>query len=138
MMSAVCPADLMIVLDGSALFAILLDEPEARRCEAAIERADTLLLSAGTLAELLIVAAAKDVLDDMREFVEALRPTIVNVTAERARAAADAYAQWGRGFHPAKLNFGDCFAYALAKEHDCPLLFVGDDFARTDVAAARA
>lgn len=94
------------------------------------------MLSAGSLTELLIVAACKDVLDDMRGFLVALGPNIVDVTAERARAAADAYRRWGKGFHPARLNFGDSFAYALAKENDCPLLFVGEDFAKTDAAPA--
>lgn len=126
----------MIVLDGSALFAILLNEPRGPACEAAIEDADALLLSAASLTELLIAAAGKKVLVEMRDFIEALDPRIEVLTAERARAAADAYTSWGRGFHKAKLNFGDCFAYALAKEHDCPLLFVGRDFALTDVTPA--
>jgi ribonuclease VapC len=125
-----------MVVDGSALFAILLDEPKARLCEEAIEQADPLLLSAGSLTETLIAAAGKGVFEEMRSFIDALRPTIVAVTAERARAAAEAYRRWGKGFAPARLNFGDCFAYALAAEHDCPLLFVGDDFAKTDVRPA--
>lgn len=62
--------------------------------------------------------------------------TIVPVTEERATATARAYRRYGKGLHAAGLNFGDCFAYALAREHDCPLLFVGDDFARTDVKRA--
>ena len=61
---------------------------------------------------------------------------VVPLTEERALAAALGYVRWGKGFHPAALNFGDCFAYALAKEHDCPLLFVGDDFTKTDVKPA--
>ena len=60
-----------------------------------------------------------------------LKPEIV--TAVDARLVADAYECWGKGEHPASLNFGDCFAYALAKARDCPLLFVGNDFAQTDV-----
>ncbi|HZF96553.1 MAG TPA: type II toxin-antitoxin system VapC family toxin [Allosphingosinicella sp.] len=65
-----------------------------------------------------------------------LDPEVVPLTEERARAAAEAYRTWGEGFHPAKLNFGDSFAYALAKEHDCPLLFIGNDFSKTDVKIA--
>lgn len=126
----------IIVLEGSALFAVLLDEEKADVCQAALEEADELLLSAGSLTELLIVAAGKDVFDEMRGFLSALGPNIIDVTAERARAAADAYRRWGKGFHPAKLNFGDCFAYALAQEYGCSLLFVGNDFARTDVVGA--
>ena len=126
----------MIVLDGSALFAILLGEPDAESCEAAIEHAETLLLSAGSLAEILIVASGKGVLDLMRAFIDALDPTIVDLTAERARASAQADGVYGKGFHPAALNLGDSFAYALAKEHGCPLLYIGNDFARTDIISA--
>ena len=58
------------------------------------------------------------------------------VTPIRAERVAEAYRQWGKGNHPARLNFGDCFAYALAKELACPLVFIGNDFARTDVMRA--
>jgi ribonuclease VapC len=61
---------------------------------------------------------------------------IVPVTAAAARRVGQAYEQWGRGMHPAALNFGDCFAYALAKERACPLLYVGDDFTKTDIDGA--
>ena len=61
---------------------------------------------------------------------------VVPFTAEGAIRAAEAYRRWGKGFHPARLNFGDCFAYELARSRDCPLLYVGDDFTRTDVRAA--
>ena len=60
----------------------------------------------------------------------------MTVDAERARLAVQAYRRYGKGFHPARLNFGDCFAYELAKSRGCPLLYVGEDFARTDVVAA--
>lgn len=126
----------MIVLDGSALFAILLDEEQGRACEEAIESAERLLLSAGSLTELLVVATGKGVLDYMRDFLDALGPEVVTLTSDRARAAGLAYQRWGKGFHKAGLNLGDCFAYALAKEHDCPLLFVGQDFALTDLKPA--
>ena len=120
------------------IFAILLDEPGASACAAALEEADELLLSAASLTELLIVAAGKDVLDLTQRLLNALAPTIVPVTEQRALAAAEAYRSWGKGFHDARLNFGDCFAYALAKEHGCPLLFVGSDLALTDVEPALA
>ena len=93
-------------------------------------------MSAGSLAELLIVAAGKDALAVVERFVSELQPTIIPLTELRARAAADAYRRWGKGFHPAGLNIGDSFAYALAMEHRCPLLYVGDDFAKTDVVGA--
>lgn len=126
----------MIVLDSSALFAILLDETHGPACEAVIEREDTLLLSAGTLTELLVVATGKSIYVGMLGFVGALDPTIVALTSDRAQAAAEAYRIWGKGLNKAKLNICDVFAYALAKEHDCPLLFVGNDFALTDVTPA--
>lgn len=62
---------------------------------------------------------------------------IVEVTAVRVEQIADAYRRWGKGFHPASLNFGDCFAYALAAERACPLLYVGNDFTQTDIVSAR-
>jgi len=126
----------VIVLDGSALFAVLLGEERGPACRAAMEREEDLLMSAGSLAELLIVAAGKDALAVVERFVSELQPTIIPLTELRARAAADAYRRWGKGFHPAGLNIGDSFAYALAMEHRCPLLYVGDDFAKTDVVGA--
>jgi ribonuclease VapC len=126
----------VIVLDGSTLFAVLLGERQGSACRDVMEREDELLLSAGSLTELLIVAAGKRVLDVVEPFVAELKPTISPLTERRARAAADAYRRWSKGFHPAGLTTGDTFAYALAKEHDCPLLYIGDDFAKTDVASA--
>lgn len=128
----------MIVLDGSALFAVTLGEPEEPKCRAVLDREPTLLMSAASLTETLIVAAGKGVFEEMQAFLAALEPTIIPLTETRARAAADAYRRWGKGFHPAALNLGDSFAYALAAEHRCPLLFVGKEFARTDIAPALA
>ena len=126
----------MIVLDGSSLFAILLDEPEAARCGASLDAADELLISAASYAECLIVAARKGLFEEMNAFINALEPEIATLTPVRARAAVGAYRIWGKGFHKASLNFGDSFAYALAKELECPLLFVGNDFAATDSTPA--
>lgn len=123
----------MIAIDTSALMAIVLDEPLAQSCMAAIEDELDLLISAGNVAEALIVSAHRNVGQEMAELIDGLGLTIVDVTPATARRIAGAYARWGKGFHPAALNFGDCFAYVLAIEHDCPLLFVGNDFARTDV-----
>jgi ribonuclease VapC len=72
----------------------------------------------------------------MARLIEELGFEIVNVTPASARRVADAYGKWGKGAHSAGLNFGDCFAYEVAKEHRCPLLFVGADFARTDISSA--
>ncbi|MFC5386857.1 type II toxin-antitoxin system VapC family toxin [Aquamicrobium segne] len=123
----------MIAVDTSALMAIVLDEPQAEACMSAIEQADELLISAGTVAEALIVAGRRNVGPEVAEMISGLGFEIVSVTAASARRVADAYARWGKGIHPASLNYGDCFAYEVAVEHDCPLLYVGDDFTQTDV-----
>ncbi len=126
----------MIAVDTSALMAIAQDEPGANACVAVLAGEDRLLMSAGTMLEVLIVAARRNLGEEMRDLIEALGFEIITVTPASVRRAAEAYQRWGKGVHPAKLNFGDCFAYEVAREHDCPLLFVGDDFARTDVQAA--
>lgn len=126
----------MIAIDTSALMAIVLGEPQAEACMAAIEHADELVISAGTVAEALIVAGRRNVGPEVAEMISGLGFEVVTVTAASARRVADAYARWGKGIHPASLNYGDCFAYEIAIEHDCPLLYVGDDFPRTDVKSA--
>jgi ribonuclease VapC len=123
----------VIVLETSALIAIVLQEPDANKCAAAIAADSDRKISAGTLAEAMIVADRQKVGDAMKALVERLKAEIVPVHAEKV---AEAYRQWGKGNHPAGLNFGDCFAYALAKELACPLLFIGNDFARTDIVRA--
>jgi ribonuclease VapC len=128
----------VIVLDTSALMAIVLGEAEATRCRDAVGAHADLLIAAPNLSETLIVAAGRGLHDEMTRLLKDLGPTIVPLTEERAHAASRAYVAWGKGFHPAHLNFGDCSAYALAKEHECALLFVGDDFARTDASSALA
>ncbi|RJL07320.1 type II toxin-antitoxin system VapC family toxin [Paracoccus aestuarii] len=126
----------MIAVDTSALMAIVLDEPQAEACMAAIEAADGLLISAGTVAETLIVAGRRNVGEEIAALVEGLGFEIVSVTEGSARRIAEAYARWGKGIHPASLNYGDCFAYEVAAERGCPLLYVGDDFSQTDVRSA--
>jgi ribonuclease VapC len=123
----------MIAVDTSALMTILLDEAEADRCSTAIENADRLLISAGTVAEALIVAERRGVGEEMTALIDGLGFEIIAVTPAAARRVAAAYDKWGKGVHPAALNFGDCFAYEVAKENGCPLLYVGDDFAKTDL-----
>jgi ribonuclease VapC len=95
-----------------------------------------LLVSAATLAEVLIMSRRRGVADRMAGLLSDLGLEVVSVTSVTAQAAAAAYDHWGKGVHAASLNFADCFAYALAIERDCPLLFIGDDFARTDVRPA--
>lgn len=126
----------MIALDASALMAIILGEPEAAACREVVRTNDEFVISASNLTESLVVAARRDVHREMARLIGALAPVVASLTEDRAYAAVRAYQHWGKGFHEAKLNFGDCFAYAVAKEHNCPLLFVGNDFALTDVASA--
>jgi ribonuclease VapC len=123
----------MIAVDTSALMAIMLDEPEADACVAALEAEDDLLISAGIVAEALVVAARRNVRAEMERLIDGLGFEVVSVTPASARRIAQAYELWGKGVHPAALNFGDCFAYEVAKEHGCRLLYVGEDFAQTDV-----
>jgi ribonuclease VapC len=123
----------MIVVDTSALMAILLNEPEADACIAALEAEDGLLMSAGTMAEALIVAARRNVGEEMERLIDGLGFEIVAVTPASARRVAQAYESWGKGGRPATLNFGDCFAYEVAKAHGHHLLYVGGNFARTDI-----
>jgi ribonuclease VapC len=125
----------MIAIDTSALMAIVLDEPEADACIAALEAEDEILISAGTVAEALIVSARRSVDAEVGSIINRLGFEVVAVTPASARRIAEAYQRWGRGLHPAALNFGDCFAYEVAKEHACRLLYVGDDFAKTDIEA---
>lgn len=126
----------MIAVDTSALMAILLDEAQADACVAVLVAENEVLISAGTQAEALIVSAMRNVGEEMARLIDGLGLDIVDVTPASARRVAAAYAQWGKGIHRAALNFGDCFAYEVAKQHDCPLLYIGDDFARTDVRSA--
>ncbi|MBA4208420.1 MAG: VapC toxin family PIN domain ribonuclease [Parvibaculum sp.] len=126
----------MIAVDTSALMAIVLNEAQAERCMAAIEGADELVISAGTVAEALIVAERRNVGEEVAALISGLGFQVVPVTAASARRIADAYGRWGKGVHRAALNYGDCFAYEVAQEHDCALLYVGDDFAQTDIGSA--
>ena len=128
----------MIAVDTSALMAILLHEPDADAFAAALATEDRLLISAGTVAEALIVATRRNIGAEMALLIEGLDFEIVSVTHAGARRIAAAYGKWGKGVHPAALNFGDCFAYDVAKEHGCALLHAGGDFSRTDLATGRS
>jgi ribonuclease VapC len=123
----------MIAVDTSALMAIVLNEAQAEACIAALEVEDDILISAGTVAEALIVSARRNVGAEMASIIDGLGFEFVTVTPAAARRIAHAYGIWGKGVSPAALNFGDCFAYEVAKEHACRLLYVGDDFSKTDV-----
>lgn len=129
-----------MIVDSSAIMAILNDEPESRPFAMALASATNARMSAGTLVELSIVVDGRR--DPVRTawldpFLAQSRIEIVDVTAEQAKFARDAHRDYGRGSgHPAQLNFGDCFSYALARATGEPLLFKGDDFGHTDLTSA--
>lgn len=125
-----------MVVDTSALIAYLNGEPGAERIEAALIGAVRLFISAATLVEAGIVAerlfagTGGSTLDLM---LQRLQVEVMPVTREQAELARSAYLRFGKGNHPARLNFGDCFSYGLARALGEPLLFVGNDFGHTDV-----
>jgi ribonuclease VapC len=123
----------VIAVDTSALMAVILDEPAAAACIQALEGAPGLVISAATVAEALIVATRRGVLAEMQELADQLGFEIVSVSAATANRVGDIYRRWGKGRHAASLNFGDCFSYDVAKSYACPLLFVGNDFSKTDL-----
>jgi ribonuclease VapC len=128
-----------MVIDTSALLAILQDEPERRSFNEAIEAAESRLLSVASLVEVSIAIEARYGNDGLREldlFLDRAAIELVPVDAEQARLARLGFSRFGKGRHRAGLNFGDCFAYALARVRDEPLLFKGDDFPQTDVLAS--
>lgn len=128
----------MIVVDSSVFVALLLEEPEVDRLRRTLIAQAQRVMSAGTYLECAIVAAGRGlggraVLDDWlaRRSIE-----IVPVDLALAQIAADAFVRYGKGRHPAALNYGDCCAYALARSLRAPLLYKGADFALTDIEAA--
>ena len=129
----------MIVVDTSALIAILEEETDARVYADAIAAADQPLISAGTLLEVGIVMLTRRGARAARRVDELIQEAgfqVEAVTAHQVQAARAAYAAYGKGLQRAGLNFGDCFAYALAKVTGLPLLFKGRDFLRTEISAA--
>jgi ribonuclease VapC len=123
----------MIAIDTSALMAIVLGEAEADACIEVLNAETEVLISAGTVAEALIVAARRNVGEEMTRLIDGLGFEVVTITPASARRIAQAYERWGKAVHPAGLNFGDCFSYELARENACRLLFVGDEFSKTDL-----
>ena len=130
-----------MIIDTSAIIAILRDEPEAESCALAIEKAAQRRISAANFLEAAVVIdGSRDAVASRRfdELVSTARLTVEPVTEAQARIAREAYRDFGKGSgDPARLNFGDCFAYALAKTTGEPLLFKGVDFTHTDVTPAR-
>jgi len=129
----------VIALDSSALLAILFGEHGSDRLIEALEGASGASMSAANVLECVMRLAPGPGLDQSDKLDALLALYEVRVTpvdAAQLRLARTAYLRFGKGRHPAALNFGDCFAYALAKSIDAPLLFVGDDFSKTDLASA--
>jgi len=126
-----------MVVDTSALAAILFTEQGYEDLAERLEGAERLLLSAASLVELSMVVESRKGEEGARQIDLLLYRTqieIVPVDAEQAEIAREAWRRFGKGRHPAGLNYGDCFAYALAKKTGLPLLYKGDDFSLTDLA----
>lgn len=128
-----------MVIDTSALVALLLREPEADRLGQLLADASVRLMSAVTRVELsfVIEGRKRDAgRADLERLLDDVRIDISDVTPQHAELAIEAFRRFGKGRHRAALNIGDCFAYALAKATDQPLLFKGSDFAQTDIRPA--
>ena len=127
-----------MIIDTSAIVAVLLKETDAKRYREALIEAAGGTISTPTYLETIIVTDSRieNPNFDLDIFLADSRILIAPFTAEHARIARDAHRRYGRGNHPAKLNFGDCAAYALAKATGAPLLYKGDDFSQTDVIPA--
>ncbi len=130
----------MIVVDTSALVAILQEEPERAKFLQAIERAPDRFAPASCYVEsVMVLSRREDGRGRLDAFLGLAGMAVLGSDPHQARLAADAFERFGRGSgHPAKLNFGDCLAYAAAKFLDAPLLFKGEDFGRTDIRPALA
>jgi ribonuclease VapC len=128
-----------VVLDTSAVVALLQAEPEADRLLELLRAADVRRISAASVVETGIVLQARFGDHGEREldlFLERAEVQVIPLSVEQADLARQAFRRFGKGRHPAGLNFGDCFSYALSAALDAPLLFTGEDFARTDVRRA--
>ena len=127
-----------MIVDSSAVLAILLREPERYLFEDAILASDSNKISAVNFVEAAVVADAREGagLSQFDALLREFQVEISPVTAQQAYSARQAYMDYGKGRHPAGLNLGDCFAYALAKVSNEPLLFKGNDFRKTDVESA--
>lgn len=127
-----------MVIDTSALLAILHDEPERRRYTEAIEAASERWMSVATFVEVSIVIEARYGAEGMRDLdllVERAGIELVDLDCQQAALARHGFTRFGKGRHPAALSYGDLFSYALARSREQPLLFKGDDFSQTDLVA---
>jgi ribonuclease VapC len=127
----------LIVIDTSAVVATLASEPDSLRFSGTIARDGHVVISAANYVECALVLSSRPLVRARLEpWMEANSISTAAVDETLARGAIDAFDRFGKGRHPAGLNFGDCFAYALAKSLDAPLLFKGHDFGKTDVKVA--
>ena len=130
------PPPIDLVVDTSAILALALDEPTAHAIQTVLESADAPVISAATVVELHIVATARfgpAGAEAANTILDAANVVTMPVDAIQAALATSAWDRFGRGNHAARLNYGDCFSYALARHLDVPLLCVGEDFSRTDL-----
>lgn len=130
----------MIVVDSSALIAILLSEPESENFFNIISLADETVMSSANLVEAGIVIESRNGIigsQSLDSLIAELELEIISFTKEQAEIARKAFMIYGKGRHPAGLNICDCYAYALAKDYDAPLLFKGNDFSQTDIKIAK-
>lgn len=128
-----------MVIDSSALLALLLPEPGWQPLMAKVSAAKVVVVGTPTLFETAMVLSSRTGQDSrmlLHSFLRHRRAQVVNFTEDHYDAAASAFLRYGKGRHPAALNFGDCMAYAVASVAGLPLLYVGKDFARTDIPAA--
>jgi len=128
----------VIAVDSSALIAILLDKPAAKACRETLAEDMEPVISAAVLAESMIVARGRNVLPRLDALLTAIPLTVVSVDENTAARVSSIYMRWGKRYHPARLNYCDCFSYDLAKQFGCPLLFIGNDFSQTDISNALA
>ena len=129
----------MIAIDSSAIIAIMEREPETEAFVTCIALAEARCMSAASYLECaMLIVSRTGSRESLDRWLAQLEIDIVPFDAAQARLAADAFARFGRGRHAARLNYGDCFAYALARTRDAPLLYKGTDFHRTDLRSACA
>ena len=127
----------MIAVDSSALVAIVLEAPESQRLMLALAQEDAVLLTTATWLETLmeVTVRASQRIPSLQALMEVVPHQYVAVDRELTEVAYAAFLKFGKGRHPAALNFGDCFSYALAKSRNLPLLFKGQDFSKSDLLA---
>jgi ribonuclease VapC len=128
-----------LAVDSSAIVAILTGEPEQAAFRSLLDGAPAAFCSTASFVETFMVLSARITgltASELDAALQTIRVELLPLDAEQAVLAAEAFARFGKGRHPAKLNLGDCFSYALAKSLNAPLLYKGEDFGRTDLVAA--